>query len=646
MGEQSRSPVEGELCWVGAAECDRLIRENLPAAERASLFADCCRLNVLYMIADAGSGHIGSSFSSLDMVSWLHLGFLEEGDIYFSSKGHDVPGLYAAMIGLGRLPEDLLHRFRRLEGLPGHPDVSTPGIQANTGSLGMGISKAKGMVAAARLKGKRSSRVVVMLGDGELQEGQFWESLISAANDDLHEITAIVDHNKLQSDTLVSQTSDLGDLLAKFQAFGWCATRVDGHDIESFRTRLAELDSEAQPKIILADTIKGRGVPFMEPRADAEPDALYAYHSGAPSAADYLAATKHLIDDIQARLGAHGIDPLALQYKHRAGAKPIAGRAAAPATEKPERLVGAYSHALLALAERHPDLVALDADLLLDLGLVPFKQRFPDRLVECGIAEQDMVSQASGMALKGLLPICHSFACFLAPRANEQIYNAASERTKIIYVGALAGLVPGGPGHSHQSVRDLSALGAVPGLRLVEPCSEAEMAALLANAVEESHESTYIRLTSIPVTPCCLPADYRPEEGKGVTLRDGSDFTVIGYGPVMLGEASSALTDLETDGLHGRLINLPWLNRVDPGWLAQIAESTPLILTLDNHYRHGGQGQMIGAALAELGLARPPRLVTIGLEELPACGRNDEVLAAHRLDAANLAARFKEAIGI
>ncbi len=640
MGEQSRSPVPGELCWVPPTECARLLKAAIPAVERAALFADLCRLNVLYMIADAGSGHIGSSFSSLDMVAWLHLGHLRNNDIYFSSKGHDVPGLYAALIGLGRLPEESLHAFRKLGGLPGHPDVSTPGIRANTGSLGMGISKAKGMVRAARLRGKgRDRRVMVMLGDGELQEGQLWESLISAANDELSEITAIVDHNKLQSDTLVSHTSDLGDLMAKFKAFGWRAARVNGHDIEAFRAVLSDLEQDARPKIVLADTVKGQGVPFMKASLDAAEDELYAFHSGAPAAEDYGNATAHLIDGLNDRLINLSLPPLHLAYKRTETKINTVG---APA----ERLIAAYGDALVRLAERREDIVALDADLLLDLGLVPFKQRFPERLVECGIAEQDMVSQASGLALEGLLPICHSFACFLAPRANEQIYNAASERRKVVYVGALAGLVPSGPGHSHQSVRDIAALVAVPGLRLVEPSSAAETAMLLEAAVEDTEESTFIRLTSIPVTPQFrLPDGYRPIEGRGVDLRQGDDLTVIGYGPVLLNEAALALEALATDGIQGRLINLPWLNRVDHGWLDKVAAESRLIIALDNHYDQGGQGIMLGAALAGLDATSRPAFVSIGLNRWPACGGNDEVLAAHGLDAPALTKRFKAALG-
>ena len=150
MGDLIGKAVTGTLYWVPLAELERVRALPGPRFERAALFADACRLNALYMIARAGSGHIGSSFSSLDLVSLLYLEELGPDDVYFSSKGHDAPGLYAVLLGLGRLPFEKIHELRKLGGLPGHPDVGTPGIVTNTGSLGMGISKAKGMVLAKR----------------------------------------------------------------------------------------------------------------------------------------------------------------------------------------------------------------------------------------------------------------------------------------------------------------------------------------------------------------------------------------------------------------------------------------------------------------------------------------------------------------
>ena len=621
------------VSFVLVAEFDRVRRLNMGPHERAALFADLCRLNTLSMIAYAGSGHIGSSFSSLDIVSWLFLHELRtgsDGDLYFSSKGHDAPGLYAAMIACGQLPADSVKKLRRLGGLPGHPDVGTEHIAANTGSLGMGISKAKGIAFADRRHG-RQRRIFVMTGDGELQEGQIWESLQSAANDRLGQITVIVDHNKLQSDIWVKDTSDLGDLAAKFAAFGWHVARCDGHDISALAATLDAVRGIAdRPKVIIADTVKGRGVSFMQSTTLTPADKLYRYHSGAPSAEDYNKAVDELITRCNKAFASVGAEPLRLT------AEPLPARLV-PRT--PERLVPAYSEALIAAAERNDRIVALDGDLVLDTGLIPFRERFPERFLECGIAEQDMVSQAGAMALQGLLPVVHSFACFLVPRAAEQIYNNASERSKVVYVGSLAGALPGGPGHSHQMVNDISILAATPGLELAEPSCAAEVAPLLDHLLTASEGSGYLRLVSIPCeVPYRLPADYRMRSGVGVELRPGRDAAVIGYGPVLLPQAWRAAQLIqERAGLGVAVINLPWLNQVDRDWLRRTLAHRTAVFTLDNHLIAGGQGRMIAAAIAGLALDRPPAVHHFGLTDFPACGQNDEVLRAHGLDAESLA---------
>src|SRR5687767_11348778 len=272
MGEQQLEQVTSdELVYVPAGEFRRLLDARLPRTAAAEAFAALARINTLYMIARAWSGHIGTSFSSIEIMSWLFLNEIrdldkgpEACDIFFSSKGHDAPALYSVLIGLGLLPEEKLDQLRRLHGLPGHPHVETPYVQANTGSLGMGISKAKGMAIANRLAGK-PRRIFVLTGDGELQEGQFWESLASAANAGLGEIVAIVDHNKIQSDTWVDRVSRLGDVEAKFEAFGWHVSRCDGHDVAALERTFRALDRVTdQPKVIVAETVKGKGVSFME----------------------------------------------------------------------------------------------------------------------------------------------------------------------------------------------------------------------------------------------------------------------------------------------------------------------------------------------------------------------------------------------
>jgi transketolase len=621
------------LRYVPRSEFERVLAAPQSPVAKAALFAALCRLNVFYMVKRAGSGHLGTSFSCQDLVSWIFLNEVTGADdVFFSSKGHDVPAFYAALTALARIPFEQIHALRRLGGLPGHPEVHIPHLETNTGSLGMGISKAKGMVLARRLQG-RKARAFVLTGDGELNEGQIWESLSGAVTRRMGELTVVVDHNKIQSDTWVHRVNDLGDLEARFRAFGWHVERCNGNDVAAFApvlTRLRELHD--RPKVVIADTVKGRGVSFME--AFGPEDKFYGFHSGAPSDEQYSAGLEELSAAATRLFAEAGLGPLAMEsYQH----------SVAPSSPQPrQKLVEAYGRELVRQAERTPNLVALDADLIKDTGLAEFADRFPQRLVECGIAEQDMVSQAGGLALKGMLPIAHSFSCFLSARPNEQIYTNATERSKVIYVATLAGLLPATPGHSHQSVRDISSLGAMPNLVVVAPATEPEVAALLDWAIHVSRQSTYLRLSSIP---CVLPfeAAARPQVavGQGTVLREGKDAVAFAYGPVMTSQAVLAADTLASEGIGVKVVSLPWLNRVDAAWLGEVVGGVSWMVCVDDQYAHGGQGDMLIAALAERGWPPGLRVKKLGLSDVPACGQNDEVLRHHGLDAAGIAAAIR-----
>lgn len=635
MGEKDfsdRALVGDDSLSFVPREVFRAVRTGIAdPVVRAEVVSDLCRINTLYMIMQAGSGHIGSSFSSTDIITWLWTealndpnGTSTDADVYFSSKGHDVPALYSLLIAIEKLDFSLLPKLRQLNGLPGHPDVSTPFIATNTGSLGMGISKAYGMARANRYTG-RKGKIVVMTGDGELQEGQIWESLQPVANEKLSDIIVIVDHNKFQSDTAVAAVSDLGDIEAKFRIFGWEVRRGDGHDFAVLRDALAHFDTVTdKPKVFIADTIKGKGVSFMHGIACG--DQTYHFHAGAPTLENYVKATRELIARINDRLESLGQQKVALE------AAPLPVRIA---PKHPEKIVLAYGDELLAMARDRKEIIVMDADLLSDCGIEAFKAELPERFIECGIAEQHMVSAAGGMALRGMLPVVHSFACFLSTRANEHIYNNATEKRKIIYTATLAGLVPSGPGHSHQSVRDISAVGAVPGLIAFEPCSEKEARLAIRWAVEENPESTYLRFCNVPLDlPYSMPADYRLHVGRGVTLRQGTDVAIIGYGTVLLTNACKAAEALSEQGISAAVIDMPWLNRVDDTWVKTLG-AYKQILTLDNHYVEYSQGVMIAAALARNGVRSD--VSAIGLTEIPACGSNADALAYHGLDAAGIA---------
>jgi transketolase len=612
------------LRYVPPAELRR-IRSLGDAHVRAAAFADACRINALSSIMEAGSGHLGTSFSVMDLLAWLHLEVLEGDDVCFSSKGHDAPAAYAVLAGTGRIDFELLHRLRRLDGLPGHPDIgAVPAVHTNTGSLGMGISKAKGFARAARLRGRRR-RVFVVCGDGELQEGQLWESLGQAANEGFGEITAVVDHNKIQSDTWVDEVSGLGDVEAKARAFGWATARCDGNDVAGFGAALGELLEREpdRPKLVVADTVKGAGATVFEPHElERSGTALYPFHSGAPEPERYEAAMAEILERLRERLGR---EPVIEEL-------PLPARTA---PTRPQRLVDAYGEALAEAGVREERLVALDADLYLDCGLIPFRRRFPERFVECGIAEQDMVSQAGALALGGMLPAVHSFACFLTPRASEQVFNNASEGTRVVYAGFLAGIVPGGPGHSHQSVRDIALMGSVPGMACLEPATEDEVRRCVEWAVSDAEGPVYLRFVSVPLELGFEPPAAAPlVRGRGTVVREGSRAAIVCTGPVLLSQAVAAAEEAGDVAV----IALPWLRDVDGTWLEEVTAGAP-VLVLDNHVARGGQGDAVRAALG-----RP--VEGIAVEGIPVCGTNDEVLRHHGLDASSIATRVRALLGV
>ncbi len=640
-----------EIKFIPYSEIIRIKEANIEKFKKLQILSDICRLNALSAVKKAGSGHLGSSFSALEILVYLYfheMNVLETGidspdrDIYFSSKGHDCPGQYSVLFAAGIIDYEKLLKLRRLGGLDGHPDVSIPGIEANSGSLGMGISKAKGMALAKKIRGL-GGRIFVMTGDGELQEGQIWESLQTTAHQKITNINVIVDFNKIQTDKPVKEIIDLGDLEKKFKVFGWYVKRCDGHDFRALSDAFSELkEIRDRPKVLIADTIKGKGISFMEgPTALKDGNGLYRWHAGAPDDDSYEAGLAELVDKINSHLMDVGLESIELELvetrqKGRVRLKDVA-----------EKVVNAYGEALVEIGKRRTDIIVLDADLSADCGLRPFEKTFPDRFIENGIAEQDMVSMAGGLALQGYLPIVNSFGVFLASRANEQIYTNATENTKVIYVCHYAGLIPAGPGKSHQSLRDISLFGALPNCTIVEPCNAVETKKALQWCVDEARENCMMRLVISPSPrTITLPDNYEFSFGKGTVLKDGRDAVILGYGPVMLNEALTASEILDKEGLSLKVVNMPWLNRVDVEWLQEIVEGFDRLFVVDNHFTYGGLGDNILNAINGTESLKGKRVHKLGLTEHPQWGTPPEVLKYHRLDGESIAETVKENIGV
>ncbi len=632
------------ISFIPKEEFIRIYSSDLPKTERLNLIADMCRFNTLVEVRKAGSGHLGSSFSAMDIVVKLYYDWMNtkdvgienpNRDIYFSSKGHDVPGLYSVLYALGIISEEKFLNLRRLGGLDGHSEVRNPGCEVNSGSLGMGISKGKGIAIAKRLN-NFGGRVFVLIGDGELQEGQNFEALHSMIPQKVYNLTAIMDHNKVQSDRPVVDIVDLGNLERKMESFGWYVARCDGHDFEQLSHVLQQLESiKDKPKFLICDTIKGKGISFMEhPKALLDNNGFYKWHSGAPDDKYFILGYNELLDMLKNKFNEFNLGTLKLKYAttidlNRIRLKDIA-----------ENVVSAFGEELVELARKRKDIVVLDADLSGDCGLLQFEKEFPERFIECGIAEQDMVSTAGGLALHGLLPIVNSFGSFLASRANEQIYTNSTELTKIIYVCHYSGLIPAGPGKSHQSMRDISLFGGLHNCIIIEPCNSLETKSVLAWCVNTAKDNCMIRLAISPSPRQISLKDYKLDFRKGNVLNEGSDALIFSYGPVMLNEALTAADILKDENFSLKVVNLPWLNKIDLNWFKTITEGFNKIFVLENHYAYGALGDIILNLTNDNDLNL--KVIKFSVKGLPECGTPKEVLLFHELDGASIAKRIKE----
>jgi transketolase len=570
------------------------------------------------MIKCAGSGHVGSSLSAIDLVL-ASRNFLkritERETLFFSSKGHDAPAIYAASHALGEIPDEKLFQLRRLGGLPGHPETHIVNVPTNTGSLGMGISKGKGFIHASRNKGKSDPVVIVLLGDGELQEGQIWESLPGAARDKMDSLVVIVDGNKIQSDTWVDSVLPLGNLESRVKGSGWNYLECDGHDIPSLDNFLNEALRAPGPTFLYAHTVKSSGIPFMA--AFATDSKFYQFHSGAPSDQDYAAAVELLKKILESEMGE-------IELHKQSSLRSIKRR---PVDDRPklrqESLIQHWNALLVETCEKDKGTMILDADLSYDTGTYGIPEKFPKQYLQCGIAEQDMVSTAGTIALAGNLPIVHSFASFLTTRSLEQIFNNTTEETQIIYAGFLAGIVPTAPGHSHQAILDVGVMNSIPGIAIYEPACTGELRTVFERALADIGPS-YIRINSIGI----VEPTYETKSDSTLSLRrKGQGIAIVTSGVTMTQIALEVASSRNIAVFTRPHINSP-LTSTD------VAELTVFsaILVIENYSSCTANFFEINRALE----GTKTSCYRHGIEEIPKNGETNEVLRYHKLDPASV----------
>ncbi|MGD0016046.1 MAG: transketolase [Verrucomicrobiia bacterium] len=599
--------------------------------------ANKLRINSIRATTEAASGHPTSCCSAADIIAALFFGGMRfdpknpknpNNDRFVLSKGHAAPILYAAWSEVGHIPEAELLKLRVFgNNLEGHPTPRLDFVDVATGSLGQGLGAGVGMALAGKLD-KRDYHVWVMMGDGESAEGSVWEAAAIATFYKLGNLTAIVDINRLGQSQATMLQHDMDTYKKRWAAFGWKPLVIDGHDMAQIVSALRKARKATdQPVVILAKTIKGKGISFCEDKD--------GWHGKALKKGEEC---DKAIAELQAQMTKVGV----AKVKRTPKAEPIPAHTPVPMeppTYKPGETTAtreAYGVALAKLGKVDPRIVAVDGDTKNSTFAEKFMKVFPDRYFECYIAEQNMVSVAAGLASRGKVPFASTFAAFFE-RAADQIRMAAISRANIKLVGSHCGVSIGEDGPSQMALEDLGLFRAIVDCTVLYPSDgvSAERAIELA----ANHVGMVFVRTSRPKTPTLYAANEQFSIGKAKVLRhsDHDKVTVVGAG-VTLHEALKAYEQLKAQGVFIRVIDLFSVKPIDAALLIESAKCTNnTIITVEDHYADGGIGDAVAAAVSPEGI----RVHKLAVRELPRSGKAEELLDHYGISAAKIIAKVR-----
>jgi len=584
------------------------------------------RIHSVESTTKAGSGHPSSCCSAAELAAVAFFAEMRfdprdphrpDADRFVLSKGHAAPLLYAAWAEAGAFDRAKLLTLRQFDSdLEGHPTPRLPFVDVATGSLGQGICAAVGMALNAR-RIKSDYRTYVLLGDGESAEGSVPEAATVAEFHHLDNLCAIIDINGFGQSRPTMFDHDLQAFSSRWQAYGWHTIELDGHDLAAVLKAFEEAKrTKNQPTVLLARTVKGKGVSIMEGKD--------GWHGKALSAEQLPAALKEL--NAQFVDGASMEGPAPLQVKPPAGkaASEPAPRAVAPPSYKDGEKVAtreAYGTALAKLGDADGRIVALDGDVANSTFSEKFEKTHPDRFYESFIAEQVMVGAAMGLAARGAIPFPSTFACFLT-RAYDFIRMAAISNLNIKLAGSHCGVSIGEDGPSQMGLEDLAMMRAQPNFTVFYPCDAVSTERLMAVAASRPGPA-YIR-TSRPKTPVIYGNDEKFEAGGSKVLRESpNDVATVVAAGVTVFEALKAHDELKKSGVSIRVIDLYSVQPLDRGTLVRCGRATGNhIVTVEDHYAAGGIGDAVAEAVAGEGIA----VQRLAVREIPRSGKPEEML--------------------
>lgn len=602
------------------------------------------RIDSVRATSAAGSGHPTSCASAAEIMAVLFFSVMRydpqdpknpANDVFVLSKGHAAPILYSAWAEAGLFPRERLITLRRMDSdLEGHPTPRLPFVDVATGSLGQGISAGLGLAINFRELEHQSNRIYVLLGDGEMAEGSVWEAAQLANQRKLANLCVTVDINRLGQSGPTMLQHDLATFQRRWEAFGWHAIVVDGHDISELLAAYREAENTKDgPTVVLARTFKGRGLgKNIEDQldrhgkpleGDEEKQALAALESQIRK--DVPAWTPNL--PAKTRSSVPQVEPSYPASPYKLGDKEVATRKA-------------FGQALAAIGSLDPRIVALDGDVKNSTYTEDFFGKFPERSVEDFIAEQNMVGAAMGLAARGKIPFAATFACFLT-RAYDQIRMAAISQNNIKLAGTHAGISIGEDGPSQMGLEDLAMVCAQPGFTAFYP-SDATSAWAATVLAARLSGPVYLRLGR-PANSILYAPTEQFEAGKCKILRQSqNDQILVVAAGITVFETLTAYEELKQANISIRVIDLFSVKPIDQESLRSSAASCHgRVITVEDHYAHGGLGDAVLAALA------PDRVqgVKLAVHEIPHSGKPKELIERYGISKRHIVESVRELLG-
>jgi len=607
-------------------------------------FVSQVRRDILRMVHAVNSGHPGGSLGCTEFMTVLYQDVLKrkagfdmnghEEDLFFLSNGHISPVFYSVLARSGYFPVSELSTFRLLNSrLQGHPTThdDLPGVRIASGSLGQGMSVAIGAAQAKKLN-KDNHLVYTLHGDGELQEGQIWESVMYASAKKIDNLIATVDLNGKQIDGTTDEVLSMGDISAKFRAFDWEVIHIkNGNHIEDIQAGMKQaksLSGQGKPVCVLLHTEMGNGVDFMMH--------THAWHGKAPNDEQLASA----LNQNPETLGDYSPltpkeKPMAHQSETHQDIKvnkpslkiPPSGIIGLVQNNKDTR--SGFGDGLTELGKTNENVVALCADLIGSLKMDDFKKNHPERFFQIGIAEANMMGIAAGLTIGDKIPFTGTFANFSTGRVYDQIRQSIAYSDKNVKICAShAGLTLGEDGATHQILEDIGLMKMLPGMTVINTCDYNQTKAATI-AIAKHHGPVYLRFGR-PVVPNFMPIDEPFEIGKAITLISGNDVTILATGHLVW-EALLAAEQLEAQGISAEVINIHTIKPLDEETILESVSKTKCLVTAEEHNFIGGLGESVSGLLSRK-LPTPQEFVAVN-DSFGESGTPSQLMEKYELNA-------------